>query len=162
MAISPRLLNDGESVVLTMRTHVKHVFGPAVVLVVVAGVAGFALTLPSGEYATVLRAVILLLALVLVLWRSVVPFLDWLTTSYTFTDRRLITRTGILTRSGHDISLSRISDVSYEKDLLDRVFGCGTLVISDAGDLAIELDDIPQVERTQRVLSELLHQRHQR
>ena len=33
---------------------------------------------------------------------------------------------------------------------------------SDAGDLAIELDDIPRVEEAQRVLSDLLHRHHNR
>lgn len=158
MAISPRLLNDGESVVVSTRTHVKALLLPALTLVGVAGLAGFLLTLPSGEQAGLWRTVIGVVALLLVLWRSAWPFVLWLTTTYTFTDRRLITREGVLTRRGHDISLSRISDISYEKDLLDRVLGCGTLVVSDAGDLALELHDIPRVEEVQRHVSELLHQ----
>ncbi|GAB3992404.1 PH domain-containing protein [Nocardioides marmoraquaticus] len=158
MAISPRLLNDGESVVVSTRTHVKALLLPALTLVVVAGLAGFLLTLPSGEQAGLWRAVVAVVAVVLVLWRCAWPFVLWLTTTYTFTDRRLITREGVLTRRGHDISLSRISDISYEKDLLDRVLGCGTLVVSDAGDLALELHDIPRVEEVQRHVSELLHQ----
>lgn len=158
MAISARLLGEGESVVVSTRTHVKALLLPALTLVVVAGLAGYAATLPSGEQAGLLRAVIGVVALVLVLWRCVWPFVLWLTTTYTFTDRRLITREGVLTRRGHDISLSRISDISYEKDLLDRVLGCGTLIVSDAGDLAIELHDIPRVEEVQRAVSELLHQ----
>lgn len=158
MAISPRLLNDGESVVVSTRTHVKALLWPAATLVVVAGLGGFLATLPSGEQAGLWRAVIGVVALVLVLWRCAWPFLRWLTTTYTFTDRRLVTREGVLTRRGHDISLARISDISYEKDLVDRVLGCGTLVVSDAGDLAIELHDIPRVEEVQRQVSELLHQ----
>ena len=62
------------------------------------------------------------------------PFLRWLTTTYTVTDRRLITRTGILSRRGHDIPLARISDVAYEHGLVDRMLGCGTLVVSDASE----------------------------
>ena len=78
------------------------------------------------------------------------PFLDWLVTPYTFTNRRLITRTGILTRRGHDIPLNRISDISYEKGLIDRLFGCGTLVISDASEQGrVRLHDIPHVEQAQ-------------
>ena len=46
--------------------------------------------------------------------------LIWLTATYTITTRRLITRHGVITRRGHDIPLTRISDVAYEKDLIDR------------------------------------------
>jgi len=89
----------------------------------------------------------------------VAPFLRWLQTTYTFTSRRLITRTGILTRRGHDIPMNRISDVSYEKGLVDRIFGCGTLVVSDASELGrVELRDIPHIEQVQLSVSdELFH-----
>ena len=95
----------------------------------------------------------------ILVWFVVKPFLDWLLTTYTFTNRRLITRTGILTRRGHDIPMNRISDISYEKSLVDRIFGCGTLVVSDASELGrVELRDIPQVEQAQLTVSdELFH-----
>ena len=99
------------------------------------------------------------IAAALLVWFCVAPFLRWLLTTYTFTNRRLITRTGILTRRGHDIPLNRISDVSYEKGLIDRMFGCGTLVVSDASELGrVELRDIPRVEEAQLSVSdELFH-----
>ena len=81
-------------------------------------------------------------------WLVVRPFLRWLTTTYTVTDRRLITRTGMLSRRGHDIPLPRISDVAYEHGLVDRMLGCGTLVISDASERGrVRLPDIPHVEQ---------------
>ena len=157
MVISRRLLNDGERVVLSTRTHVKALAVPVVVLLVVAGVAGFATSLPDGPHAGLWRLAIWLVALVVLLRLVVVPFLRWWTTTYTFTDRRLITRTGILSRSGHDVPLNRISDISYEKSLLDRVFGCGTLVVSDASETGrVELRDIPHVEEAQLAVSEAL------
>jgi uncharacterized membrane protein YdbT with pleckstrin-like domain len=83
-------------------------------------------------------------------------------TAYTFTNRRLITRTGILTRTGHDIPLNRISDIEYEKGLVDRVFGCGTLVISDASEEGrVRLDDIPHVEQAQLTVSNELYRHAQ-
>ena len=60
------------------------------------------------------------------------PFLDWLTATYTITTKRLITREGLIARRGHDIPLMRISDVAYDEGIVDRMLGCGTLVISDA------------------------------
>jgi uncharacterized membrane protein YdbT with pleckstrin-like domain len=159
VAISPKLLNEGEHVVLSTRTHVKALILPAVVLIIVAGLAGYLSSLPDGDQAGVWRLVIWVVVAVLLVWFCVVPFLNWLLTTYTFTNRRLITRTGILTRRGHDIPMNRISDISYEKGLVDRMFGCGTLVVSDASELGrVELKDIPQVEQAQLTVSnELFH-----
>jgi membrane protein YdbS with pleckstrin-like domain len=153
VAISRKLLNDDEHVVVSTRTHVKALLGPALILIVTAAVAGFVSTLVSG----VLVAVIWAVAAVIVVWLSVLPFLRWLTTEYTVTNRRLITRAGIINRSGHDIPLPRISDVSYERGLLDRLLGCGTLVLSDASQQGrVTLHDIPHVETVQLKISDLL------
>ncbi len=158
VAISPKLLNEGEHVVLSTRTHVKALFLPMVVLIVVAGLAGYLSSLPNGDAAAIWRWVIWAVAGLLVLWFVVAPFVQWLLATYTLTSRRLITRSGVFTRRGHDIPLNRISDVSYEKGILDRIFGCGTLVISDASELGrVELHDIPRVEKAQLILSDQLH-----
>lgn len=159
MVLSRKLLNDGEHIVISTRTHVKVLLFPAVVLILIAGVAGYLLSLPDGDRAGSWRIVIGAIALILVLWFVVAPFLRWLLTTYSFTNRRLITRTGVFTRRGHDIPLNRISDISYEKDLVDRIFGCGTLIVSDASELGqVELRDIPRVEQAQLTVShELYH-----
>lgn len=162
MAISPKLLNEGEHIVLSTRTHVKALILPAVVLIVIAGIAGYLSSLPSGDQAGTWRWVIWVLTIGILLWFVVKPFLDWLLTTYTFTNRRLITRTGILTRRGHDIPMNRISDISYEKGLVDRIFGCGTLIVSDASEQGlVPLKDIPHVEQAQlRISDELFHRAH--
>ncbi len=163
VVFSQKLLNEGEHVLVSTRTHVKALLLPAAVLVLVAGLAGYLSSLPDGQRAGVWRLVIWVVAGVLLLWFTVAPFLSWLMAIYTFTSRRLITRNGVLTRRGHDIPLNRISDISYEKSLLDRIFGCGTLVVSDASELGrVVLNDIPRVEQVQRRVSEELYHRTDR
>ena len=163
MALSRKLLNDGEHVVLSTRTHVKALLLPAVVLILVAGLGGYLSSLPNGDHAGVWRLVTWVVAGMFIVWFVVAPFLQWLLTTYTFTSRRLITRTGVLTRRGHDIPLNRISDISYEKSLVDRIFGCGTLVVSDASELGrVELRDIPHVEQAQLTVSDELYHRADR
>ena len=157
MSISRKLLNDDEFVVVSTRTHVKALLVPAIVLIVIAGLAGYLSTLPSGDPREFLVLVIWVAALLLVLWFVVRPFMVWLTTTYTVTNRRLITRRGVLTRRGHDIPLARISDVAYEHGLLDRMLGCGTLIVSDASEQGrVELHDIPQVEQVHLRISDQL------
>jgi uncharacterized membrane protein YdbT with pleckstrin-like domain len=163
VVLSRKLLNDGEHVILSTRTHVKALLLPAVVLIIVAGLAGYLSSLPNGDHANVWRWVTWVIAGVLIAWFTVAPFLRWLLTTYTFTSRRLITRTGVFTRRGHDIPLNRISDISYEKSLIDRMFGCGTLVVSDASELGrVELRDIPRVEEAQLTVSDELYHRADR
>ncbi len=160
MVISRRLLNEGEHVLLSTRTHVKALLLPAVSLIIVAGIAGYLSSLPTGDHAGIWRLVVWIIAGMLIVAFSVAPFLQWLLTTYTFTTRRLITRTGVFTRRGHDVPLNRISDISYEKSLVDRVFGCGTLVVSDASEYGrVELRDIPRVEQAQLTVSEELYNR---
>jgi uncharacterized membrane protein YdbT with pleckstrin-like domain len=157
VAISRKLLNADEHVLVSTRTHVKALLLPAVLLIVVAAVAGYLATLPTGKARPLLEWVIWAVAFVVICWLVVLPFLRWLTTTYTITDRRLITRTGIMSRRGHDIPLARISDVAYEHGIIDRIFGCGTLVVSDASEQGrVELPDIPQVEQVHLKLSDQL------
>lgn len=155
MAISRKLLNPGEEVVISTRTHAKAILLPLLILVVCLALAVTAqLTFAEGAVAIGIWVVAAILILWLVLW----PILVWLTGTYTVTNRRLITRSGVINRRGHDIPLSRISDVAYERDLLDRLLGCGTLIISDASTHGqVVLPDIPGVERAQLQINELLH-----
>lgn len=160
MAINPKILNEGEQLVLSTRTHSKALIIPALLLLVILALAVLAdKTFVGGTFSWGLWGIAVLLAL----WFGAKPFLEWMTSTYTMTDRRLITRTGIITRRGHDIPLTRISDVAYERDLIDRMLGCGTLIVSDASTNGrVLLHDIPDVEEAQRRLNELLHDRDTR
>ncbi len=158
MAIKARDLNDGESVVFSVRTHPKALLLPVLTLVLLLAVGVVAEILLDDA---VVGWVVWALVIVGAAWRFGWPLLEWLTSTYTVTDRRLITRHGVITQRGHDIPLSRISDVAYELDLVDRVLGCGTLVISDASTHGrVELHDIPDVRTAQRQLNDLLHDLH--
>jgi uncharacterized membrane protein YdbT with pleckstrin-like domain len=154
VGISPKLLTDGESVIVDTRTHPKALIVPGLVLVITLALAIFLDRLVDNGLVSLL---VWIVALVVVLWWVVRPFLDWLTSTYTITSRRLITREGIVARKGHDIPLMRISDVAYDMGIIDRMLGCGTLVISDASTHgSVRLHDIPRVEAVQRQLTELL------
>jgi membrane protein YdbS with pleckstrin-like domain len=153
VAISSKLLNEGETVVLHTRTHVKALLMPLLTLVVglVIGIAG-QIWLPGAA-----ALVVWILVAVGMVWWVLRPLLVWASATYTVTTRRLITRRGVITRRGHDIPLSRISDVAYEHGLIDRMLGCGTLIISDASTHGqVVLHDIPDVEETQRKIHELV------
>jgi uncharacterized membrane protein YdbT with pleckstrin-like domain len=158
VAISKNLLNEGESVVVDTRTHPKALLLPILALVVLLAIGVFVQKAVDQDVVT---KVIWVVVAIGVIWFFFRPVLIWITATYTITTRRLITRHGVITRRGHDIPLTRVSDVAYEKDVLDRLLGCGTLVISDASTHGqVALPDIPHVEDVQRKLNDLLHDLH--
>ncbi len=162
MGISPKLLGEGEHVIVTTRTHWKALVLPAIALIVTCGLAGFLLAvLPDGSGHDVLMWLVLVVAAIAIVWLTLRPFLVWLTAAYTVTNRRLINRSGVFTRTGRDIPLHRINDVKYERGVLDRMLGCGTLVISDASEEGRSvLPDVPKVEALQLVITDLLFGTH--
>ena len=156
MAFPSKLLNEGEHVVVSTRTHAKALILPGLVLVlVVAGV----IVLSRLTDSTVVGAVAGAVSVLVVIWWVLRPLVEWLTTTYTFTNRRFIKRSGFVAREGRTIPLNRISGVDFEIGVIDRIFGCGTLVVSDAStDGRVELSDIPDVEKVQLQVSHELHQ----
>ena len=68
-------------------------------------------------------------------------------------------REGIIARSGKDIPLSRVTDVSFETGILDRILGAGTLVVESPGEHGqVRLSQIPHVEHLQSSLFQLVEE----
>ena len=158
---SEKLLLDDEIVQAETRTHVKVLIVPFLIGLGLMLVTGFYLGLVGDSGGGTPRLAGLVIAALLFFWVTVYPFLRWLTWTYTLTNRRLIEQKGILTRSGRIIPLARINDVSYEKGVVDRMLGCGTLIIHDASQQAgLELHDIPRIEDLHRQISRLILDTH--
>lgn len=157
MGFPQKSLGADERVVIHTRTHAKVLILPAVALVLLSLATGFGAAVMPDAARPVSQLVVAVVGLVLAIWLVVLPFLRWWTTTYTVTNRRLIMRSGILTRVGKDMPLMRINDVSYQRSLLDRMLGCGTLYIQTAAEGGtIKLDDVPNVERLHLEMTELL------
>jgi uncharacterized membrane protein YdbT with pleckstrin-like domain len=151
--IPKRLLADDEDVVMALRPHWKEMVGPVLVLLVTSPVATYLATIvPEGSAQKWLRLAVLVVAVLVVLRFVIWPFLKWLTTSYIVTDRRIITRVGVVARTGRDMPISRVNDVTFSHSgLLERILGCGTLVVESAGERGqLVLRDVPHVEEVQR------------
>ncbi len=159
MSFPSRLLNEGEHIVVSTRTHVKALLVPALLLIVLAAVAGFLATIvPESSAKPLVQIVVWGLAGAVAVWWVVKPFVAWLTTTYTFTNRRFVKRSGFIAKQGRTIPLNRISGVDFDIGIVDRVFGCGTLVVTDASESGtVLLHDIPHVERVQMQVAEELH-----
>jgi uncharacterized membrane protein YdbT with pleckstrin-like domain len=103
--------------------------------------------------------VIAVVGLILVGWLTVVPVIRWRTTHFVVTTRRVLIREGVFSRHGIDIPMSRINSVQFRHNIIERILGCGTLIIESASDEPLEFDDIPGVERVHTLLyQEVAHE----
>ena len=156
MGLPKKQLSRDEVVVRHMRTHVKvllwRILGEILLLVVgvVASVMLPASWAPWGHVAIWTVVLVASIPLFFVAW------LQWMATTYTVTTKRVITRAGVLNRTGHDLPLTRISDVQQDRGLTDRIFGCGTLILQTSSDVPLLLVDVPQVMMVQLEIANLL------
>lgn len=160
MGYPENVLAPGESVVLHTRPHYKAII-PAILLLWVGTLAAAALlgfvhqTELDGTAATsVTIAVVVLWAGVTAKW-AVLSILQWRSTHFAITDRRVMYRVGLINRAGIDIPMARINSVEFAHGLWDRLWRTGTLVIESASDEPLELHNIPRVEQ---VHSQLYHE----
>ncbi|GAA1806337.1 PH domain-containing protein [Planosporangium flavigriseum] len=159
MGFPESVLTKDEQIVLHLHPHWKALIRPLLVVIV----SVVAIVVAVAALPAIAVYVIVVLALVAVATLACWPWLVWRTTHYVFTNERVIMRTGVFSRSGRDIPLGRVNDVSFSHGLVDRILGCGTLTIESAGERGqVVLTDIPRVERTQSVLYELVEADHAR
>ena len=160
MAYPDKILSADEQVVRHLHPHWLTLFWPVVLFLALVGGGAFGAALvPEGDNRTVVRLVIVVVAVGLGIAFVAVPLLRWRTTHYVITTHRLLFRKGILSRTGRDIGLSRITDVSYRQSLWDRVVNSGTLTIESAGDNgATVLSAIGHSEEVQQLLNHMVEE----
>lgn len=157
MGYPDNALADGELVVLHRHPHVKRLIAPVLVLLLATAVAAFTAGLvnPRGwdpAAKNIVFAVIWAIWLVIVGWGTLWPFVDWLTTHFVVTDRRVMYRCGVLGRSGIDIPLARITSIEFAHRLIERMFRTGTLIIESASAEPLQFYDIPRVQQVHALL----------
>jgi uncharacterized membrane protein YdbT with pleckstrin-like domain len=157
-------LVDDERSVLLVHPHWKTILRPLFILVLtVAAALAVVIVIPSGSAAEPGRLAVLAVAIVILLAWVLVPILRWKTTTYELTTRRLRLREGVLSRQGRDFPLLRISDVSFQHGPIDRLLGCGKLIVESAGERGqLILPEIPNVEQVQATLFQLVEDEQQR
>ncbi len=158
MAYPEKLLNPGEQVVVDVVPHWKYLLRPALVVVLVLAGAIVALQLQPQPPRWAQLAVAGLMVLSL-LWLAA-RYLRWVTTSFVVTNQRLILRKGVLRRSGREILIDRLSDISYKQTLSDRLMRCGDIVLEAPGREGQEvLADLPRPIRIQNEICRMVSQR---
>ena len=157
MGYPDNVLAGDEQGVLHRHPHWKRLIGPVIVVILASAAASFGSAVvnstswdPTAK--RVVFAVIGAIWLVLIGWLTLWPFLNWLTTHFVITDRRVMFRHGVLSRSGIDIPLARINSVEFRHRLIDRILRTGTLIVESASQDPLEFYDIPRVEKVHALL----------
>ena len=101
MGLPAKVLADDETALVVLRPHVRRLVRPALVLLLLAPAAGYALgAVPAGATQATIRAVVGAVAAIVALRWVIWPFATWWTTLYVLTDQRLLERVGVVGRSG--------------------------------------------------------------
>jgi uncharacterized membrane protein YdbT with pleckstrin-like domain len=149
-----RQLGDDEELVFDLHPHWRRLVVPFLAVPVLAALATFAVVVGPSEAAY--RYAVIGVAILFLLFVSGLPYLRWKTTHYVVTTRRVMSRSGIITRVGHDLPLYRLNDVRFENTLADRLTRSGDLVIEGAGEQGqLRFVDVPRVEEVQRTITRL-------
>lgn len=153
-------LSPEETLVTQQHTHPKVLAGPTLIgiLCIAAAVAAtlYIPDLDAPDWA--LLAAIGIIILAFIIWVAI-PIWRWRTTVYTITTDRIMAQRGILSRRSREIPIHRITQVSCQQGILDRIFGAGTLLLADAASMegGTRFKDIPQVKTVQESLNDLIY-----
>ena len=164
MAYPSRLLNDNETVSVDLHPHWWFLAGPilAVSAAIVAGVATLVATEPESSLREVAGWTTMVAIACSAIW-LISRYSRWLTTHFVITNRRVIFRTGLVTKRGIEIPLDRVNTVHFHQGVVERLLGAGDLLIESGGEAGQQrFTDIRQPDRVQRVIHAEMDAREQR
>lgn len=160
MPYPDKVLAPDEYVVVHVHPHWRRLVRPVLVFLLAVGCGSFGAGY-AGTPAT--RAVIALLVVTAVLALTVWPVLRWATSHVIVTTERVLLRTGVLARSGRDVPLGRVNDMSFQHTILERVLGSGTLTVDSSSERGqLVLRDVPHVEAVQGIIYQLIETQDRR
>ncbi|MDA8268996.1 MAG: PH domain-containing protein [Actinomycetota bacterium] len=152
MALSRRVLADGEDVVYEARPHWTALGWPLVsVLAVAAALIALAVALPGTPVAV--AEGIGVVGVVCALW-LVGRLVRWASSTLAVTSLRIVERSGVLSRRGEEIRLDRIAALVYRQSLLGMVVGAGQLHVETGAGTASVLTHVRRPARLQGIVTE--------
>jgi membrane protein YdbS with pleckstrin-like domain len=129
--------------VARFRSHARRLVWPALVLIVVAGAVGYFYdNLPSPFE----NWMLLTLAAAVLFFLALLPFLTWWARTWTITTRRVIERRGVVVARRRELSHVRGYSIQVNRGPLQRMWGAGTLVLSNGVEEPMRLTNIPSVD----------------
>jgi len=150
-------LTSNEHVVLHLHPHWKQMVGPYLVLIVALAGAATGWVVLKKDSEAWMRYGISGVAVILIVWLFLIPFIKWRATHFVFTNERVITRSGVFSQHTENIPMDRVSDVVLDQSFFERILGCGKLTLASPGEHGPDqLKNIPHVKAVNVKLHELI------
>lgn len=152
MAFPESILTEDETIIRQFRPHWRMLAIPFLWFIgaIVAIVLVYEVLPPADGTADLITTGLIVLAMALLV---VNPVLKWWFTLYVLTTERLVTRSGIIARSGIEIPLENINNVLFNQNIVERMLQSGDLLIESAGESGqSRFSDIPNPEEFQALL----------
>jgi len=148
------VLTTDETIVATFRPHWKLLALPVVWFLGLSVAWGFVINWISiGIWG-------FLVYFALVLGLVVKPAITWWTTLYALSTERLMTRHGLISKSGIEIPLENITNVNFSQTVFERIIGAGDLLVESAGTSGqSRFKDIPHPDQFQTELYRVREER---
>jgi uncharacterized membrane protein YdbT with pleckstrin-like domain len=101
---------------------------------------------------------ILWYAALFVLLRFAYVVLNWWVERIVVTDKRMMMTTGIITTKVLMMPIGKVTDLTYERPLMGRLLGYGTMIVESAGQIQAlnRLEYLPKAEQVYDAISELV------
>ncbi len=154
MAYPRRLLNDNENVTVDLHPHWWFLAAPtfAIIASMAAAVATLVMTNSDTTQQSIAGWASLAALGVSAIW-LVIRYSKWLTTHFVITNRRIIFRTGLVSKRGIEIPLDKVNTVHFHQGVMERIVGAGDLLVESGGESGRQrFTDIRQPDRVQRVI----------
>src|SRR6478672_7181268 len=132
MAYPDNLIQEGETVALDLRPHWWYFSRNILTGIPLFIVLFLVFQLDDGTLKDGSRWIVGIALVAWAVWLGL-EYLKWRMTYFVVTSRRVIYRSGVISKRGVEIPLERINNINFHQRLIDRIIGAGDLDIESAG-----------------------------
>jgi uncharacterized membrane protein YdbT with pleckstrin-like domain len=132
MPYPDNLIQEGETLALDLRPHWWYFSRNILTGIPLAIILIVVLNSDTDWISKYGGIIVGLVAVAWAVWLGL-KYLQWRMTYFVVTSRRVIYRSGVISKRGVEIPLERINNINFHQRLIDRIIGAGDLDIESAG-----------------------------
>jgi uncharacterized membrane protein YdbT with pleckstrin-like domain len=132
MPYPENLVQEGETVALDLRPHWWYFSRNILTGIPLAIILILVQQLDGGTFKNASNWIVGVVLIAWAVWLGL-KYLQWRMTYFVVTSRRVIYRSGVISKRGVEIPLERINNINFHQRLIDRIIGAGDLDIESAG-----------------------------
>jgi len=128
-----RVLQPGETVVHATKLHWIIYWRAILLLIICIILAGAAWSMTDNNNASLALGIAAAIFGLLALSSAFGAFIRWATTELAVTDRRVIYKTGLISRHTIEMNRRQVESVDVDQSIFGRMIGYGTIIIRGTG-----------------------------